>query len=354
MAFLLNFITQFFIFYALGFIGYFIFKKLKIPAPGVLGPLVFLGAANFFGLELPLPVMLRPYLSLFLGISLGLRISKFNGKGLLKLIILASIWLIGLSLLSTQILTLLGLDRFTALFSSIPGGLVEVAVMSMSFNADAFVVVLLQTSRMLLTLLIVPIIIRFLGKAAVSSEKKGELPATPPEEAVIKGKTVLPKAIEWLILVILGLISSWLLVQLRFPSPYLIGPMLCIGIYTRARDLKKEIHPKFEVIILIGISGLMGLSMNPESIMNMPSYIIPILALNIIIIGGSMLLALILKKASGWDIITCLLATAPGGGIAPMLMLSIEMGVDFKLVMVFQVLRLILVLLFTPVMSMLL
>jgi membrane AbrB-like protein len=87
--------------------------------------------------------------------------------------------------------------------------------------------------------------------------------------------------------------------------------------------------------------------MDHGSILSLPSYIVPIIVLNLIIVGGCFILAFVLYKAAGWDIATCLIAAAPGG-MSPMILLAMEMGADSRRVTVLQVLRMVLVLLFTP------
>lgn len=336
-------------FFLLGFAGYFVLEKLKAPAPAILGPLLFLGAANILGLHLAMPAWLRPGLSIAMGIMLGLRF-YVQTKGLVKIILLVSAWMAGLTMLATSVLVMLGLDRFTALFSATPGGLTELALVVISFGSDAFAVVLLQTTRMLMTLLVVPFIARFAGKRALSggsaispalngSDRSGENSG----KAMIES----PGKLDWLAFAVLGLFSAWLFGLLHLPASNLLGPMIAVGIYIKLRCLKVKVNTNLQKFIQIGVGGLVGLSITRESVMNLPSYIMPILALNLIIIGGSLVLAFLLYKITSWNLSTCLIAVAPGG-MSPMIMLSMEMGADSKVVVVFQVLRMILVLLFIP------
>jgi membrane AbrB-like protein len=341
----LNVLAGFAGFYALGFAGFFIMEKLKAPAPAILGPLLFLGGASCFGLHFALPVLLRPCLSVVLGIMLGLRFNV-KTKGLLKIILLVSAWLAVLTLLAVKTLTMLGLDSFTALFAATPGGITEIAMAALSFGTDAFAVALLQTSRMLLTLLIIPFIARLAGKkaqAAAPASDNRKRAGLSPDRAETKPLT----AIDWLAFAGLGILSARLLSLLHIPASNMIGPMLAIGIYTKLRRLKTTVNANLQKVIQIGIGGMVGLSMTRDSIMRLPSYIVPIAALNLIIVGGCIVLALAVHKLTGWDVITCLIAAAPGG-MSPMILLAMEMGAESRLVTVFQVLRMILVLLFTP------
>jgi uncharacterized membrane protein AbrB (regulator of aidB expression) len=68
-------------------------------------------------------------LSVILGNILGLRFNLKN-KGVLKEILLVSLWLSGLTVLAALTLSALGVDPVTALFAATPGGLTEMTLVS--------------------------------------------------------------------------------------------------------------------------------------------------------------------------------------------------------------------------------
>ncbi|MDR2739329.1 MAG: AbrB family transcriptional regulator [Treponema sp.] len=327
------------LFYGLGIAGWLLFKKIKIPAPAILGSLVFLGAAGVFGITFTLPPLLRPILSVILGIILGLRFNLKN-KGILKEILLVSLWLSGLTVLAALALSALKVDPVTALFAATPGGLTEMTLVSMSFKTDPFAVALLQMSRMMLTVILIPFLSRMV---------KGKLPRPGIGDTANteKHRSRPLIKIDWVVLAILSVLSAWLLGMIHVPASNMIGPMLTVGAYTYIRRLKARINGIFQNIVQVGVGGMVGLTVTRESILSLPSYILPIVCLNIIIVGGCFILAYILCKISRWDMTTCLIATAPGG-LSPMILLAIEMGADADRVVVFQVLRMVLVLLLTP------
>jgi uncharacterized membrane protein AbrB (regulator of aidB expression) len=83
--------------------------------------------------------------------------------------------------------------------------------------------------------------------------------------------------------------------------------MLSVGIYTMLRGFRVKINKALQKLIQAGAGGIAGLSMDHDSILNLPSYIIPIIALNAIIAGGCLIPAFVLYKATGRDIATCLI-----------------------------------------------
>jgi membrane AbrB-like protein len=318
-----------------------LFKKIKIPAPAILGPLVFLGAASVFGITFTLPPLLRPMLSVILGIILGLRFNLKN-KGIVKEILLVSLWLSGLTVLAALALSALEVDPVTALFAATPGGFTEMTLVSMSFRTDPFAVALLQMSRMMLTVILIPFLSRLVKKKLVRAGT-GETDTANAE----KNRSRPLVKIDWVVVAVLSVLSAWLLGMIHVPASNMIGPMLTVGAYTYVRSLKVRINGIFQNLVQVGVGGMVGLTVTRESILSLPSYILPIVCLNIIIVGGCFILAYVLCKISRWDMTTCLIATAPGG-LSPMILLAIEMGADADRVVVFQVLRIVLVLLLTP------
>jgi membrane AbrB-like protein len=328
------------LFFGIGISGWLIGEKLKIPAPAILGSLLFLGIAGFFEAPIAPPAQLRPLLSVALGVVLGLR---FNVKltGMVREILLAALWLAALTILAVMALRALGIDKTTAIFAATPGGITEIALAAMSFGANTFAVTILQLSRVLFTVILIP----FLARRSSGSGKKPEAAAPTPQAASAAPFPL--RLLEWVLLAGLGVFSAWIFGLLRVPASNLVGPMLVVGAYTWIRKRSVKVHKNLQKLIQVGVGGLVGLSINQESILGLPSYILPIISLNLILLGGCIMLAYVLNKLTGWDPLTCLIATAPGG-LSLMTLLSIEMGADSNRVVVFQVLRMVLVLVLTP------
>jgi membrane AbrB-like protein len=326
------------VFFGMGIAGWLICEKLKIPAPAILGPLFVLGITGFFEIPIIPPSQLRPLLSVVLGIILGLR---FNVKlGMVREILLTAVWLVSLTSLAVMALNALGLDKATAIFAAAPGGITEIALAAMSFGVNTFTVAILQLSRMLLTLILIP----FLARLNDRKETKIEtIPVIPEQHTPAAFSAVL----HWIILIGLGFFSAWVFSLLRVPASTMAGPMLTVGGYTWIRKRSVRVNKNLQKLVQVGVGGLVGLSISRESILSLPSYILPIVCLNVILVGGCFILALVLNKTAGWDMLTCLIATAPGG-LSPMILLAVEMGADSNRVVVFQVLRMVLVLLLTP------
>lgn len=126
-------------------------RRLKVPAPAILGPVACFMVLALSGVHLSVPAFQKPMLSVVTGILLGLRMNH-SLKGVYRQIIVYVAWLILLSLAGICILTATGVDRETAFFAAMPGGMAEITLMSLSYRSDPFVTVLLQSSRMLISM----------------------------------------------------------------------------------------------------------------------------------------------------------------------------------------------------------
>lgn len=321
------------VFYGLCTVGWLLFERIKIPTPAILGPLAVICTANLLGWPVAPPTWLKPALSLAMGAMLGFR---FNLKlrGLWKQVLLAAVWIMALSLLSAKALAVAGLDQPTALFAAMPGGIAEISLMALDYDANGFAVALLQTSRLLLTMLLIPVLAR---RAPKPTGEQSEKPTA--------GK---PKFRDWVLLLVLGGAAAYLLSLLHVPAATMVGPMLAVGLYTKARGIGVKLDKRLQTFVQLGVGGLVGMGITKESVLHAGDYLLPALLLCTLIVGGSLLLSWVLQKITGWDRATCLLAASPAG-LSPTVLLAIELEADSAKVIVFQVLRLSLVLVFAPV-----
>ncbi len=373
-------------FYAVCAGGWLLFEKLKTPTAAILGSIVLVGLGNVLGLPLAAPAFLKPCLSIIMGVVLGLRFN-LRLRGLLKEILLVGLWLVGLSLLAAKALALAGVDTPTALFAAMPGGIAEISLVALGFGANAFVVALLQSTRLLLTMLVFPALARRAvpggeeqqGAPAPQAEgqgpplrgeekREGPAPArvkaaATPQPAQASGRAGAnaagddeaghpppprpARAVDWALIPAIALAAAALCQWLHMPAGTMVGPMLAVGLYTKGRGFAAKPNKTLQKWLQAGVGGLVGLGITRESAMAVGAYILPIVVLNVLVVGGSLLLALLLQKLSGWGRATCLLCCCPAG-LSPTILLSMELSADSSRVVLFQVLRLVCVLLVAP------
>lgn len=151
---------------AIGSIGGVIGVKLKIPAGAMIGSMISVGIYNVFISKGYVPSNFKTIAQIVIGCIIGLNFTMDSILGLKKLIIPSIILVIGLTFLSIILGLILhkttGLDLPTALFSSAPGGLTDMVIMSESFGAQTHIVALLHLTRLTTVLTVLPIVIRFI------------------------------------------------------------------------------------------------------------------------------------------------------------------------------------------------
>lgn len=331
----MSYIFDFLLFAAAGALGYLVFKKLCIPSPAILGPILTVAAINIFLKPLNVSFYLKPVLSYITGFMVGVRFSV-QSKGLAKHTIFFVVWLVVLSLITAYALIASGLDAATAVFSAFPGGLAEISLMSFDYAADTLAVILLHATRLLLTMAVIPTILGHICKGSdtfASSAQEKKDPFT-----LKRGWPCLFAAF----------VLSMVFNALKLPAAMLLGSMVGSGTVTRIKKLNIRINSTFQRIVQIGIGGLVGLSITLDCVLNVDRYILPVIVLNALIFGGSTLFAVILHRLSHWDWQTCILAASPAG-LSPTIMLSLEYNANSSAVTLFQVMRMLSVLVTAPV-----
>lgn len=149
-------------------IGGFIGNKLKIPAGALIGSMVSVGIFNLFSFKLEIPQFYRIVAHSILGGSLGLLITKDFLMDLRKYLIPSLMVVILLSLFGalTGIIVskITKTDILTSLFGSVPGGMQEMIVLSDSYDVNHVEVVVMQTVRRILIVVLYPLLVNIIMK----------------------------------------------------------------------------------------------------------------------------------------------------------------------------------------------
>lgn len=161
------------IFYTLimGAIGGYIGVKLKIPAGAMIGSMVAVAIFNISTSRGYVPTNFKTIGQIVIGAIIGLNFTMDSIKGLKDLILPTIILILGLTLISIllgfAIHKFTGIDLPTALFSTAPGGLTDMTIMSESFGAQTHIVALLHLVRLTTVLTVLPIVINWFTKVVI-------------------------------------------------------------------------------------------------------------------------------------------------------------------------------------------
>lgn len=152
----------------IGALGGIIGIKLKIPAGALFGAMVFSAVYNLITNAGYVPPKAEMVLQILIGTIIGLNFSMSTIKGLRPILLSAVIMVIGLLLFSLimgwVISKVTGMDLITALFSTSPGGLSNIVLISDAYGAQAHIVALMHTLRLIAVVIFMPVIIKFISK----------------------------------------------------------------------------------------------------------------------------------------------------------------------------------------------
>lgn len=312
----------------LSFAGSWLFKKIRCPAPQILGAMCMVIAAKLLGLDAVIPKWADALLAAGAGILVGTQFEVVLSRKLAGMLAFACTWLISTGLLIGGVLTLLGMEADTALFAALPGGIVELSFVSAGFSADTFQVTVLHASRMVTMIVVMPLLIRRLPRAGRQTDWSGP-PAEPGAPA---------GAVDWAVMLLLGILLGTLLERLRVPVGAFVGALAASAVYCKIRNIRPVMARQVRSVLEAGIGAGIGTRVGMESVLAIPHLLLPLIVLNALMTASSLLLGRALSRMFGLDRVTAQLAAVPGGS-SPFIMLAGELDADISLVTVFHLCR---------------
>lgn len=233
--------------YGVALVGGLLFSILGVPLAWLLGPLVFSLVATAINKPLERPAFLQLPMRALLGVAIGASFTpELLGRigGLVGSLALLVPYTAVVTFAGTVFLErVAGFDRPTAFFSAAPGGLADMAVMSGDAGADARRVTLVQASRVLMIVFIVPFWLQFASGLPIGSTA----PRSPPISQLTVIDAVGICAIAWAgyqiatrigllaasmvgPLILSGLLHGLGLTTVKVPQEVLIAAQMTLGI----------------------------------------------------------------------------------------------------------------------------
>jgi len=129
------------------------------------------------------------------------------------------------------------------------------------------------------------------------------------------------------LLLLLGLGGSGAVVALRLkmPTPVFLGPIIFVGAYQVAFGSILEKPSWLKLAVQIGVGIVLGSKITKAFLGDFKKLVKPTLMVSITLFSSALILELVLQHLTGWDLMTSILATAPGGQ-ADMAILSDSVG----------------------------
>ena len=308
-----------------------VFKLIGIPLPWLLGPLTVSATLTILGFKLGLTDPLRKVGQAGVGLTIGLLFSPEVAVSVLSwwwLIILSGLLSIFLSTRLSYVLTRFAqVDRTTAFFATVPGGLAEMAGFATAFGANASIVTVLQCLRILILAVTLPV--------ALTLTMHGSSPVAAHflSYAWLLGGAIVTVGLA-LVFSKLKVFNAWLLAGL------VVGVAAAFW-----NETTLAVPDVFKIAAQILIGGAVGARFLLGDITRAQKRLIPLAILVILLsLAAHLVVAWIMTIALPFP--TAVLATAPGG-IAEMSLTATLLEVGPQYVTAWHLGRIILVALLT-------
>lgn len=319
----------------IGSLGGWVFTSLRMPLPWMLGPMVFCLVAAVFRLPVATPKVIRPPMTATIGVLLG---SSFTPE----IIATLPVWISATAGLMLFLATaavicvfyfwkIARFDLRTSYFCGMPGGVVEMLMLGEHYGANTRSIALVHATRNLLIIFSLPFIIQILSNADLT---RANVVTAAQDSAEMLS------SIAWLATTAAaGLLAGRLL---RLPAQALLGPMLISAIVHALGLTDFKPPPEIVVIAQLVLGTIIGCRFAGAKAMEIGRIMFLSLGSTLILLGFTLLFALLLASLSPFSLVSLLLAYSPGG-LAEMGLLAILLHVEVAFVTSHHIFRVILV-----------
>jgi len=315
-----------------GVAGGFAARYLHLPLPWLLGALFTTMALSLAGAPVRLIPWGRPAGTVVVGASTGL---QFTATVVAKLVTLLPL-IIAAAFISTIVgavggllyMRLTGIDRITAFFATVPGGVVETTTIAPHYGGHLEPIMVAQTTRVALIVVFAPfLVISFVGGGA-----QNPLLAVP--------------IVPWLpilgLLAVSGVIAT-LLSRTRSPNAWLMAPLFIAAAASHLGWIEGRMPDVLLIAAQVLIGSALGAQFRPEFLTRLFRLLWASCVVVLFAAGSMALFAAAIAWLGGYPVPTMVLAMAPAG-IAEMVLTGKVLGLDSTLIAGFQLMRIIIVL----------
>ncbi|RAI43804.1 AbrB family transcriptional regulator [Rhodoplanes roseus] len=310
----------------------FVAEALRIPLPWILGPLAASAAVAMAGLRPGGGLQHgRRFGQLVVGAQVGLGLTTpVLGRILLNLPLMVATALFAIAvaaLIAPLFGRVTGVDRRTAYFAMMPGGLAEMANIGAAVGAAAEPIALAQTIRLSLVVCLLPPLVLLLDLHGEIAALAARTPLTP----LLTGLTLACA---------LAGVGATMVVRLN--NPWMIGAIFGAAVLAATETVHGRVPvPLYDIgQLLIGIS--IGARFRREVVLRMLPVCLATIGTVLLLSGVMAAVAGGVTAMTGLDYGTAVLSTSVGG-IAEMTVTAQTLHLDVALVTAFHFVRAVLV-----------
>jgi membrane AbrB-like protein len=317
---------------AAGVAGGFAARYAHLPLPWLLGSLATIMALSLAGAPVRLIPWGRPAGTLVVGASTGL---QFTATVVAKLLTLLPL-IIAAAFLSTIVgaiggllyMRLTGVDRVTAFFATVPGGVVETMNVAPQYGGHLEPIMVAQTTRVALIVVFAP----FLVVSFAGSGVQNPLLAVP--------------FVPWLpvlgVLATSGMVAA-LLSRTRSPNAWLMAPLFIAAAVGNLGWIEGRMPDLLLIAAQVVIGSALGAQFRPDFLTRLFGLLWASCLVVLFAAGSMALFGAGIAWLMGYPLPTMVLAMAPAG-IAEMVLTGKVLGLDSTMIAGFQLMRIIIVL----------
>ncbi|MGM0752174.1 MAG: AbrB family transcriptional regulator [Bacillota bacterium] len=167
----------FFLFFIIAIVSGIVAKRIHLPTPAMLGPILVIGGFSVAGFSIPhMPDPFIILAQLSLGIYFSFMMNFSSSKGLSNFIVWSLFTSVSLILCCAGLSFVLSrwhdMTFLTAFISLAPGGMAEMALVGQAVNADLSIITGYHLFRILFILFIIPAILKGLFKLSFFQKSK--------------------------------------------------------------------------------------------------------------------------------------------------------------------------------------
>lgn len=315
---------------AIGVLGGWVFVRLNLPLPWMLGSMTACTLAALVRAPIAAPGIVRPPMTMTIGVMLG---AGFTPQVLESVVnwVPTALGLAGFVLVSgaacvTYFRRVAGFDLPTAYFAGMPGGLVEMVLVGEDKGGDARTIALVHSARVLLVVLTLPFLVELMSGASLG---------TRPQFGVSVLDT------PWLDevwLVTTAIVGSFVGYILRLPARLLLGPMLVSAAVHMVGWTR--FAPPIEIVNIAQL--VLGTTIGCRFAGTAPKEIVRILVLSlgstVILLAITFAFAAGVSQIAPYGPVPLLLAYSPGG-LAEMSLVALSLGIEVAFVAAHHIFR---------------
>jgi uncharacterized protein len=345
----------------IGILGGIIALRLKVPAGAMVGSMVAVTVFSVITGHAFIPQNIKILTQISAGAFIGAGIKRkdvLDMKLIIKPAILMVASMIILDLFMGYIMfKATGIDLITALFATAPAGIVDMSLISDDFGADTSKVVVLHIIRLVSVLIIFPPMMNFIANGFKNKNKNvldeiassvNETNLARKSEKVLKNKiTLKEKSINLLSTTVVALVAGLIGYIIKVPAGTMTFSMAAVGAFNVISD-KGFMPLNLRRLTQMFAGALIGSRVTYANVIELKGILVPAFILLIGIIAVNLFIGFLINKTSSLELITSLLASAPGG-LSDMALIAKELGGDAPKIAILHTVRVITVIGIFPV-----